>query len=143
MQLPPTDEIVMVAGTPPIRAVKARYFEDARFQERILISPDLVAAPLASSPSADDWSGRVVAAGSRPATSGNAADGDPANAGIRREPELPEHEEIVASPPSPEQEFEFLDDEPDVDGTKARTMRQRMRMVARQASMNPDDGIEL
>ncbi|EBV5915239.1 conjugal transfer protein TraG, partial [Salmonella enterica subsp. enterica serovar Mbandaka] len=62
MQLPPTDEIVMVAGTPPIRATKARYFEDARFQERILTPPDLVAAPLAPSPSADDWSGRVVAA---------------------------------------------------------------------------------
>ena len=28
MQLPPTDEIVMVAGAPPIRAKKARYFED-------------------------------------------------------------------------------------------------------------------
>jgi type IV secretory pathway TraG/TraD family ATPase VirD4 len=27
MQLPPTDEIVMVAGTPPIRAKKARYYE--------------------------------------------------------------------------------------------------------------------
>ena len=36
MQLPPTDEIVMVAGTPPIRATKARYFEDARFTERLL-----------------------------------------------------------------------------------------------------------
>ena len=144
MQLPPTDEIVMVAGTPPIRATKARYFEDARFQERILTPPDLVAAPLAPSPSADDWSGRVVAAESRSAT--NAADGtegDPANAGIRREPELPSQEEIVAPPPSPEQEFEFLDDEPDVDAAKARAMRQRMRMVARQVALNPDDGIEL
>ena len=28
MQLPPDDEIVMVAGVPPIRAKKARYFED-------------------------------------------------------------------------------------------------------------------
>ena len=144
MQLPPTDEIVMVAGTPPIRAIKARYFEDARLQERILTPPDLVAAPLAPSPSADDWSGRVVAAESGSAT--DAADGtedDPANAGIRREPELPEHEEIVAPPPSPEQEFEFLDDEPDVDAAKARAMRQRMRMVARQVAMNPDDGIDL
>jgi type IV secretion system protein VirD4 len=70
MQLPSTDEIVMVAGTPPIRATKARYFEDARFQERILTPPDLVAAPLAPSPSADDWSGRVVAAESRSATVG-------------------------------------------------------------------------
>ena len=144
MQLPPTDEIVMVAGTPPIRATKARYFEDARFQERILTPPDLVAAPLAPSPSVDDWSGRVVAAESPSTTDAAAgADGDPANAGIRREPELPEHEEVVAPSPSPEQEFEFLDDEPDVDAAKARAMRQRMRMVARQVALNPDDGIEL
>ncbi|SFY30740.1 type IV secretion system protein VirD4 [Paracoccus pantotrophus] len=144
MQLPPTDEIVMVAGTPPIRATKARYFEDARFQERILTPPDLVAAPLAPSPSADDWSGRVVAAESRSATdAADGTEGDPANAGIRREPELPCQEEIVASPPLPEQEFEFLDDEPDVDAARVRAMRQRMRMVARQVAMNPDDGIEL
>ena len=144
MQLPPTDEIVMVAGTPPIRATKARYFEDARFQERILTPPDLVAAPLAPSPSADDWSGRVVAGESRSATDAvDGTDGDPANAGIRREPELPVHEEIAAAPPAPEQEFEFLDDEPDVDAAKARAMRQRMRMVARQVALNPDDGIDL
>ncbi|MFC3528836.1 conjugal transfer protein TraG [Paracoccus mangrovi] len=144
MQLPPTEEIVMVAGTPPIRATKARYFEDARFQERILTPPDLVAAPPAPSPSADDWSGRVVAAESGSATSAaDGAEGDPANAGIRREPELPSQEEIVAPPSSPEQEFELLDDEPDVDAAKARAMRQRMRMVARQVALNPDDGIDL
>ncbi|MHB0710219.1 conjugal transfer protein TraG [Roseomonas mucosa] len=138
MQLPPTDEIVMVAGTPPIRATKARYFEDARFQERILTPPDLVAAPLAPSPSADDWSGRVVVAESHSApAAADGAEGDPANAGIRREPELPSQEEIVAPPSSPEQ------DEPDVDAAKARTMRQRMRMVARQVALNPDDGIDL
>ena len=143
MQLPPTDEIVMVAGTPPIRANKARYFEDARLQERILTPPDLVAAPPAPSPSADDWSGRAVAAESRSVTNGNAAEGDPANAGIRREQELPKHEEIIPRPPSPEQVFELLDDEPDVDATKARAMRQRMRMVARQVALNSDDGIDL
>ncbi|WBU55801.1 conjugal transfer protein TraG [Paracoccus sediminicola] len=143
MQLPPTDEIVMVAGTPPIRATKARYYEDGRFQERILTPPNPVAARLAPGPSTDDWSGRVVAADSRSATDPESeAEGDPANAGIRREPELPEHEEVIAPPP-PEQEFEFLDDEPDVDAAKARAMRQRMRMVARQVAMNPDDGIDL
>ena len=36
MQLPPSDEIVMIAGTPPIRAKKARYYEDPRFRERFL-----------------------------------------------------------------------------------------------------------
>ncbi|WP_343315191.1 conjugal transfer protein TraG [Brucella sp. BE17] len=144
MQLPPTEEIVMVAGTPPIRATKARYYEDARFMERVLTPPDLVAAPLAPNPSADDWSGRVVAAES--SSSAGVADeteGDPANAGIRREPDLPEHEEIIPPPSSPAQEFDFLDDDPDVDSAKARALRSRMRMIARQASMNPDDGIEL
>ncbi|EXL03953.1 hypothetical protein BG36_10980 [Aquamicrobium defluvii] len=144
MQLPPTDEIVMVAGTPPIRATKARYFEDARFQERILTPPDLSTASLAPSPSSDDWSSRIVAADILSATNaGDEVEGDPANAGIRREPELPSQEEIGAPPPSPEQEFEFLNDEPDVDAAKARTIRQRMRMVARQVALNPDDGIDL
>lgn len=49
MQLPPTDEIVIVAATPPIRAKKARYYEDARFKERILPPPAL-AAPKQSRP---------------------------------------------------------------------------------------------
>lgn len=143
MQLPPSEEIVMVAGTPPIRAAKARYFEDARFMERILTPPDPAAGP-ATKPSSDDWSSRVVAAAGHPVTdAAGRVEGDPANAGIRREPELPEHEEIVAPPPSPAQEFDILDDEPDVDAAKARAMRQRMRMVARQVAMNPDDGIEL
>ena len=39
MQLPPVDEIVMVAGTSPIRAKKVRYYEDQRFQDRILPPP--------------------------------------------------------------------------------------------------------
>jgi len=143
MQLPPTDEIVMVAGTPPIRAKKARYFEDARFQERLLLPPNPASAPSAPNPSSDDWTNRLVAAASRSATAVASDDeGDPANAGIRREPELPEHEEIVTPPPL-EQEFEFLDDEPDVDAAKARAMRQRMSIVARQVVMNPDDGIDL
>src|SRR3546814_9741599 len=41
MQLPHSDEIVMVAGTPPIRASKARYYEDRRLTEAILPQPDL------------------------------------------------------------------------------------------------------
>ena len=144
MQLPPTDEIVMVAGTPPIRASKARYYADTRFQERVLPLPDLQKLQMKIATSAsDDWTSRVVTdpADREPAT--NTPGDDPANAGIRREPELPEHEEIIPPPPSPSQEFDILDDEPDIDAAKARAMRQRMRMVARQASLNPNDGIDL
>ncbi|UHD45244.1 conjugal transfer protein TraG [Aureimonas altamirensis] len=145
MQLPPADEIVMVAGTPPIRAKKARYFEDARFQERLLPPPKLGAASTATPPApTDDWTRRAIVAASKTAAATvRGADGDPDNAGIRREPELPEHEEIIPQPPTPAQEFDILDDEPDVDAAKARALRSRMRMIARQASMNPDDGIEL
>jgi type IV secretion system protein VirD4 len=45
MQLPPAEEIVMVAGAPPIRATKVRYYEDARFKERILTPPDARTRP--------------------------------------------------------------------------------------------------
>ncbi|HAZ7347710.1 conjugal transfer protein TraG [Escherichia coli] len=137
MQFPPHEEIVMVAGTPPIRATKAKYFEDVRLQERVVTPPELATATAAAA--TDDWSGRVVAAvGQAGAGSGSADGGDPANAGIRREPELPEHEAIL-----PAQEFELLDDEPDVDPAKVNAIRARMRMVARQASLDPGDGIEL
>ena len=143
MQLPPTDEIVMVAGTPPIRATKARYFEDVRFMERIQTPSEPAADPVAPAQSSDDdWSSRVIALAAAAPSAARDADDDPANAGLRREPELPEHEEIIPPPP-PSQEFDILDDEPDVDAAKARAMRQRMRMVARQVAMNPDDGIEL
>ena len=144
MQLPPSDEIVMVAGTPPIRATKARYFEDARFRERVLTPPDPAVRPSVVDSSSDDWSGRIVAATTGSTVDADSdAEGDPANAGIRREPELPEHEDIVAPPRPADQEFDDLDDEPDVDAAKARAMRQRMRTVARQASLDPGDGIEL
>lgn len=145
MQLPPADEIVMVAGTPPIRATKARYYEDARFKERILTPPDPAARPTAAKQGSDDWSRRVVtiAKASTESAAAGSVDGDPANAGIRREPELPEHEEIVAPPRPPEQEFDLLDDEPDIDAAKARALRSHIRLVARQASLDPGDGIEL
>ena len=65
------------------------------------------------------------------------------NAGIRREPELPEHEEIVRSERPADREFDVLEDESDIDAAKARTLRQSVRIVARQAAMDPADGIGL
>ena len=54
MQLPPSDEIVMMSGTHPIRAKKARYFEDRRLAERILPPPTLGSPQTAMK--SDDWS---------------------------------------------------------------------------------------
>ncbi|MFT9090571.1 MAG: conjugal transfer protein TraG [Gluconacetobacter sp.] len=144
MQLPPTDELLLVAGVAPVRAKKARYYEEARFMERVL-PPPATGTKRPSAPPSDDWSAlevEVPSGGS--ATGGNTgADGDPANAGIRREPELPEHEDVVPPERPGMQEFDVLDDEPDVDAARARAIRQQARSVARQATMDPADGLDL
>ncbi|WP_339864900.1 conjugal transfer protein TraG [Paremcibacter congregatus] len=44
MQLPPTDELVLISGLPPIRAKKLRYYEDENFTERLLPAPELQVA---------------------------------------------------------------------------------------------------
>ena len=68
MQLPPDDELVLVSGCPPIRAKKARYYEDPELKARILQPPTLTSPrspppdeslPL---PEPGDWAGAVVAA---------------------------------------------------------------------------------
>jgi type IV secretion system protein VirD4 len=145
MQLPPADELLLVAGVPPVRAKKARYYEDARFKERILPPPKAPTATAPAAQSADDWSTLAIPAASAGATSdnGNGVSFDPANAGIRREPELPEHEEIAPPERSPLSEFDGLDDDPDVDAARASRLRQQVTSNARQATMDPADGLEL
>ena len=61
MQLPPADELVLVAGTPPIRAKKLRYFEDGTFAARVLPPPALALNGYADRPAPrpDDWAGLV------------------------------------------------------------------------------------
>ncbi|MGH8060808.1 MAG: IncP-type conjugal transfer protein TraG [Pseudoxanthomonas sp.] len=63
MQLPADQEIVMVAGFPPIRAQKLRYFEDRNFLPRLLPPPVLAEGGYIDRPAPrpDDWTGRVVA----------------------------------------------------------------------------------
>ena len=143
MQLPPSDEIVMVAGIPPIRAKKARYYEDRRLQERILTPPALTKP---ASARADDWS--ALALPERPVLSTPVAgdaltDGDPTDSERRHQPEL-SRTKTVERKPIIENEFE-IDPRDDVDEDAARLSRmtQTMRQVARQASLDPGDGIEL
>ena len=55
MQLPSTEELVLVSGAPPVRAKKLRYYEDANFTGRI-IDPPLAGSALPPPPG-DDWGG--------------------------------------------------------------------------------------
>ncbi|RAZ88864.1 conjugal transfer protein TraG [Mesorhizobium hawassense] len=142
MQLPSTDEIVMVSGAPPIRAKKARYHEDTRFKERILPPPVLTTA---AEGKPDDWTKlplppcpRTAEATSAP----SAADEDQTDSERRRQPELSRVELVVK--PSTENEFE-IDHQDDVEDSVARNRRltRLMQGIARQASLDPGDGVDM
>ena len=143
MQLPPTDEIVMVAGTPPIRAKKARYFEDVRFQERILPPPQLARA---GEPHPDDWSRLPIPP--RPSfdeavAGATEADEDSTESERRRQPELSRVKPVEKKEPI-ENEFEIdPPDEMEEEATRNRRMTRLMQGVARQVSLDPNDGMEL
>ena len=143
MQLPPSDEIVMVAGIPPIRAKKARYYEDQRLQERILAPPTLTKPRTGQ---ADDWSKLALPSAPdlhAPIAAQEASDDDPTESERRHQPEL-SRTKTVERKAVIENEFE-IDPRDDVEEDAARLSRmtQTMRQVARQASLDPGDGIEL
>jgi len=143
MQLPPTDEIVMVAGTPPIRAKKVRYYEDARFKERILAPPTLT-QPKHGRP--DDWTtltlpARPDIAEAKPLA--EAGDEDPTESERRQQPELSRVKPVEKKTPI-ENEFEIgLADDAEDDATGNSRMNRLMQGVARQVSLDPGDGMEL
>ena len=85
----------------------------------------------------------AAGAGPEAYLSGKERSDDPANGGIRREPELPQHEEIAREPVKPKPEFAFGEEQPDDDAVRARTLRQQVRNLARQGAMDPGDGMGL
>jgi type IV secretion system protein VirD4 len=143
MQLPPNDELVLVSGCHPIRAKKARYYEDPQLRTRILPPPkpsrsadSASNSPMMRPGHSDDWGELVVAP---PPVQAD----DPDNAGIRREPELPEHEEIAPEPRQPAQEFELADDDADDAPQRLRVLQGQVRTIARQVSLDPADDMGL
>jgi type IV secretion system protein VirD4 len=140
MQLPSDDELVLVSGCHPIRARKARYFEDPQLQARILpppvsVSPNVIDTASAPRRQGDDPWAEAIAAAAQSAE-------DPANAGIRREPELPEQEEVVLEPRKPVREFELPDDEPPDAAQDRQALQRRSRRLARQVALDPGDGMD-
>jgi len=143
MQLPPADEIVMVAGTPPIRAKKARYYEDGRFQERVLQPPALI-RPEIGRP--DDWSARPLPARPQIAEappSEQAEDDDPTDSERRRQPELSRAKPIEKKEPIDNEFAPDPGDDAEDDAVRNSRMNRLMQGVARQVSLDPGDGMEL
>jgi len=142
MQLPPTDEIVMVAGVHPIRARKARYYEDGRFAERILPAPDPTRC--GRSTRKDGWSDLQPRHPDSALLAEIERVEDEANGGLRREPELPDHVAIARETArAPAEEFAIVDDSPEDAVRQRQILRQQMRGIARQAALDPGDGLEM
>jgi type IV secretion system protein VirD4 len=138
MQLSPNEAIVMVSGVHPVRARKARYYEDPQFQRRILkpsraVPVDLIARP-------DEWSGHAPIPPVVKLLTSKVRD---RNGGIRREPELPQHEDIIVQAPLTENEFDAAPDEGDADAVQASALNRSMQGLARAVSLDPDDKMGL
>ncbi len=78
MQLPATDELVLISGLAPIRATKLRYFEDGNFTARVTPAPALADGIYADRPKArsNDWGRFARLPDARLTRSDDAAAGD-------------------------------------------------------------------
>jgi type IV secretion system protein VirD4 len=171
MQLPWTEEIVLVSGLAPIRAKKARYYEDPELNNRILPIP---IASMPDSPEEKDFFGRSALCDDEmimmsrqptadPTKSGGVMtesvpreESDTENAGIRREPRLIDREAVAVTEEkrsrrhrSEQLALSFDDYMLAGDARPNRILedeareRERLQNVARQAAMDPGDGLGL
>ena len=139
MQLPGTDELVLISGLPPIRASKLRYYEDPNFTRRLAPAPQLADRAYADSPAlrAHDWSGETRQADGRLAVATEASDEQDAG-GLQqqRHPAMPE--EALLRPAERETaETPGREEDDDIPGD-ARAMEQArgLSAVARGFAMN-------
>ncbi len=151
MQLPPDDEVVMVSGHPPVRAKKLRFYSDPNFKPRVLPAPALSADGYADKPAArgDDWSGQFDEVAAEAAKRASAVVVNEDEGGLRRQPELdmtlPQAAPIEEDP---QRDVASLldDDDADIDTERARAVRageRQLNRAARNAALDPDDGIAL
>jgi type IV secretion system protein VirD4 len=141
MQLSPNEAIVMISGVHPVRARKVRYYEDPQFESRIL-KPSR-AVRIGKIARSDEWSGHapiLPSAKLLAALKNKARDQD---GGLRREPELPQQEEVVLTSPLAEREFDAAPDEGDAGAVQAAALNRSMQGLACAVGLDPDDKMGL
>jgi type IV secretion system protein VirD4 len=132
MQLPPSDELVLVSGMAPIRAQKLRYYEDRNFRDRIAPPPEMIRDGYADKPRprADDWGGILRKQDARlqkPEVDDAAADGE---GGLQQQRHPGLAEEPVARP-EPARQLDFLGlDQDDADPASDKRAMDRARSLA-------------
>ena len=152
MQLPPDEEIVMVSGHPPIRAKKIRFYADANFKGRALPARSCPAMAMPISRRLGSTTGRSrqrQAQLHRPVQASAQLDED--EGGLRRQPELdmtvPQAAPVEEEPSRDVGSLLDDDDDGDVEVERMRAGRvarqQGAQRLARNAALDPDDGIAL
>jgi type IV secretion system protein VirD4 len=141
MQLSPNEAIVMVSGVHPVRASKVRYYEDRQLKCRVL-TPSR-ASPVTLVAQADDWSGRPHIPPSFELLAKMKRGSRDSNGGIRREPELPQHEDVIIRTPLIDNEFDTAPDDGDTDAVQAKALSRSMQGIARSVTIDPDDPMDL
>jgi type IV secretion system protein VirD4 len=141
MQLSPNEAIVMVSGVRPVRARKVRYYEDPQFQSRILKPYRTV--PTTMTARSEEWSGHAPIPPSAKLLAVLKNKVRDQDGGLRREPELPQQEEVVVNAPLAENEFDAAPDESDADAVQAASLNRSMQGLARAVSLDPDDKMGL
>jgi len=143
MQLPPDDEIVMVAGIQPIRAKKARYFQDPRFVARILRPNPPIKGPFPDQPP-DAWS--TLPPGPSPRLRVNAKElslgmAPPDDGGRELQQAFDDDVDLDAAHRQNEtpNEFSSFDSVDPAPARKTRALANRMIAIARQVDLD-DEG---
>jgi len=106
----------VVSGCPPIRAQKARYYEDPRFQERVLPPADPCCVDASLKQLDDDWSKLPLPADRAVGLkvlrkNKNQSRDDSTNDDLEREPGSPEDQE--PKPDRSKDDFDFPDGDDD------------------------------
>ncbi|GAA0309866.1 conjugal transfer protein TraG [Sphingomonas oligophenolica] len=142
MQLPPTDELVMVSGLPPIRATKLRYFEDANFCGRVKPAPMLSIGTYADRPRqrANDWGRFARLPDARLAQSAE-AEGAEEDGGMEQQRHPGLAEEGIVRPIDPDQPVQPGMDDDDTVAVDQRAMDQARALtnVTRGYGLNDAD----
>jgi type IV secretion system protein VirD4 len=144
MQLPPNDALLMIAGVPPVRAAKLRYYEETAFKRRLLPPPELASGEYADRPAVrpDDWHKAERDADLRLENAQTGDDPTSANGGLEQAQEPgPEIDLPAAREPSPANLLGFGDDDDGDPVADRKAMDQVQAVSAARAVYAVDTGV--
>jgi type IV secretion system protein VirD4 len=148
MQLPATDELVLISGLAPIRATKLRYFQDRNFSVRVAPAPLLGNGRYSDRPKprSNDWGKLARLPDGRLTRAEVAAAGEGEDGGMQQErhPGLPEEARAKSIEPEQARLPGIGDDDDDVAADKhAMDQARALNPIARGYGLNESSGRDL